>query len=93
MDEKAGKSRPVRVLLEQYRKKRIAVEGFEASRYAQRMAAQRGFHPPILGEIYSILHGGKQIDVDAFMEKCLDALGPKISHPLPSTIRSRSLRY
>lgn len=93
MDEKAGKSRPARVLLEQYRKKRIAIEGFEACRYAQRMAAQRGFHPPILGEIYSILHGGKQIDVDVFMEKCLDALGPKISHPLPSTIRSRSLRY
>ncbi len=93
MDEKGGKSRPARLLLEQYRKKRIAVEGFEACRYAQRIAAQRGFHPPILGEIYSILHSGKQVDVDSFMEKCLDALGPKMSYPLPSSIRSRSYRY
>lgn len=93
LDEKAGKSRPARMLLDQYRKKKIAVEGFEACRYAQRIAAQRGFHPPILGEIYSILHGGKQVDVDAFMEKCLDALSPRTSYPLPSTIRSRSYRY
>jgi glycerol-3-phosphate dehydrogenase len=93
IDEKAGKSRTARMLLEQYRKKKIAIEGFEASRYAQRIAAQRGFHPPILGEIYSILHGGKQVDVDGFMEKCLDALSHTIDHPLPSTIRSRSLRY
>jgi glycerol-3-phosphate dehydrogenase len=91
MEEK--KSRPARLLLDQYRKKRIAVEGFEACRYAQRIAAQRGFHPAILGEIYSILHGGNQVDVESFMEKCLDALGPKISYPLPSTIRSRSLRF
>ncbi|MBM3299631.1 MAG: hypothetical protein FJY85_06735, partial [Deltaproteobacteria bacterium] len=93
MDEKAGKTRPARALLEQYRKKRIAVEGFEACRYAQRLASQRGFHPPILGEVYSILHGGKQVDVEFFMEKCLDALSPKISYPLPSTVRSRSIRY
>ncbi len=31
MDEKTSKSRPARVLLEQYRKKMIAIEGFEAS--------------------------------------------------------------
>lgn len=92
-DEKGGKSRSARILLEQYRKKKIAIEGFEASRYAQRIAAQRGFHPTILGEIYSILHGGKPVDVEGFMEKCLDALSHKIDHQVPSTIRSRSLRY
>jgi glycerol-3-phosphate dehydrogenase (NAD(P)+) len=90
MDEKHGKSRPARLLLEQYRKKKIAIEGFEACRLAQRIATQRGFHPPILGEIYAILHGGKQVDVDGFIEKCLDALGPRITHPLPSTVRYRS---
>ena len=92
MDEKHGKSRPARFLLDQYRKKKIAIEGFEASRLAQRIATQRGFHPPILGEIYAILHGGKQVDVDAFIEKCLDALGPKDRYPIPSTIRYRSSR-
>ena len=50
----------------------IAVEGFEASRFAKRIAAQRGFHPPILGEIYAILHGGKNINIPDFMEKSLD---------------------
>lgn len=93
LDEKQGKYRPARILIEQYRKKKIAIEGFEASRFAERMAVQRGFHPPILGEIYSILHGGKQVEVEGFMERCLDALSHKISHPLPSTIRPRSLRY
>jgi glycerol-3-phosphate dehydrogenase (NAD(P)+) len=93
MDEKHSKSRPARILLETYRKKRIAVEGFEASRFAQRIAAQRGFHPAILGEIYSILHGGKQINVEEFMEKCLDALSHRVSHPVPSTLRSRSQGY
>lgn len=93
LDEKQGKSRPARVLIEQYRKKKIAIEGFEASRFAERMAVQRGFHPPILGEIYSILHGGKQVEVEAFMERCLDALSHKISYPLPSTIRQRSPRF
>jgi len=93
MDEKHPKSRPARALLEQYRKKKIAIEGFEASRLAQRIAAQRGFHPPILGEIYAILHGGKQVDVDAFIEKCLDALGPRVGHPLPSAVRPRSSKY
>ncbi len=92
-DEKAGKSKTARMLLEQYRKKRIAIEGFEASRYAQRIAAQRGFYPPILGEIYSILHGGKQVDIDGFMRKCLDALTKKSDYPLPSTLRSRPHRY
>ncbi len=89
MDEKNLKSMPARVLLEQYRKKMIAIEGFEASRFAQRIASQRGFYPPILGEIYAILHGGKRVDVDGFIEKCLDALTQKINHPLPSTVRSR----
>ncbi len=93
MDEKSSKSRPARVLLEQYRKKMIAIEGFEASRFAQRIASQRGFHPPILGEIYAILHGGKRVDVEGFIEKCLDALTDKFNHPLPSTVRSRSYRY
>jgi glycerol-3-phosphate dehydrogenase (NAD(P)+) len=92
-DEKHGKSRTARILLEQYRKKRIAVEGFEACRLAQRIASQRGFHPAILGEIYSILHGGKQIDVAEFMEKCLDALNPGAAHPVPSTLRYRSRGY
>jgi glycerol-3-phosphate dehydrogenase (NAD(P)+) len=93
MDDKQGKLRPARILLEQYRKKRIAVEGFEATRFAQRIASQRGFHPPILGEIYSILHGGKELDIDGFIEKCLDALIDRMSHPLPSTVRPRSTRY
>jgi glycerol-3-phosphate dehydrogenase (NAD(P)+) len=93
MDDKQGKLRPARILLEQYRKKRIAVEGFEATRFAQRIASQRGFHPPILGEIYSILHGGKELNVDEFIEKCLDALVHRTSHPLPSTVRPRSPRY
>ncbi len=93
MDEKAGKTRPARLLLEQYRKKKIAIEGFEASRYGNRIASQRGFHPPILGEIYAILHGGKQIDMDGFIEKCLDALSHKIGYPEPSSIRPRSHRF
>lgn len=93
MDEKSGKHKPARTLLDQYRKKRIAVEGFEAARYANRMASQRGFHPAILGEIYSLLHGGKQINVNDFMEKCLDALTHKTQHPVPSINRSRALRY
>jgi glycerol-3-phosphate dehydrogenase (NAD(P)+) len=81
-DEKHGKSLPARILFDQYRKKRIAIEGFEASRFAQRMAAQRGFYPPILGEIYSILHSGKKVDIDSFIGKCLDALGRR----QPSTV-------
>ena len=93
MEDKQGKLRAARILLEQYRKKRIAVEGFEATRFGQRIASQRGFHPPILGEIYSILHGGKQLDIDGFTEKCLDALIHRMSHPLPSTVRPRSSRY
>jgi glycerol-3-phosphate dehydrogenase len=93
MEEKSGKNKSVRTLLEQYRKKKIAIEGFEASRFAQRMASQRGFHPAILGEIYSILHGGKQLDVDGLIEKCLDALSHKSTYPLPSITRSRSPRY
>ncbi len=93
MDEKSAKSKPARQILKQYRKKRIAVEGFEASRFAKRMASQRGFHPPILGEIYSVLHSGKQIDVNAFMEKCLDALSHKASPNMPSITRSRAMRY
>jgi len=93
MDEKQGKLRPARILLEQYRKKRIAVEGFEATRFAQRIASQRGFHPPILGEIYAILHGGKELDIDGFIEKCLDALIHRMNHPVPSTVRTRSPRY
>ncbi|MFH0824950.1 MAG: hypothetical protein V2B18_19530 [Pseudomonadota bacterium] len=75
LDEKHGKYLPARVLLDQYRKKMLAVEGFDATRFAQRMAAQRGFHPPILGEIYSVLHGGKKVDVDGLVDRCLDALG------------------
>ncbi len=93
IEEKAGKVKPARQLLEQYRKKKVAVEGFEAARYANRIASQRGFHPPILGEIYAILHGGKQMDVDAFIEKCLDALSHKTSQSFPSAIRPRSIRY
>ena len=89
MDEKHGKTRAAWTLMEQYSKKRIAIEGFEAARFAQRMASQRGFHPPILGEIYSILHGGKPVEVQAFIEKCLDALGQKNIYPLPATFRSR----
>lgn len=93
MDDKPGKTRPARLLLEQYRKKKIAIEGFEAARYANRIATQRGFHPPILGEIYAILHGGKQVDVDGFIEKCLDALSHKVSYQSPSAIRPRSPRF
>jgi glycerol-3-phosphate dehydrogenase len=89
-DEKSGKPGLARALLEQYRKKRIAVEGFEACRFAKRIASQRGFHPPILGEIYAMLHGGKQINVEEFMEKCLDALSHRVGRPLPSTLRARS---
>jgi len=92
-EEKQSKSKPARMLLEQYRKKKIAVEGFEACRLAQRIAAQRGFHPPILGEIFAILHGGKPVDVDSFIEKCLDALGSGVGSPLSSAIRSRPTRY
>ncbi len=93
MDDKPGKTKPARLLLEQYRKKKIAIEGFEAARYANRIATQRGFHPPILGEIYAILHGGKQVDVDGFIEKCLDALSHKIGYQSPSAIRPRSPRF
>jgi glycerol-3-phosphate dehydrogenase len=93
MEEKSGKTRPARSLLEQYRKKKIAIEGFEAARYANRIASQRGFHPPILGEIYAILHGGKQIDMDGFIEKCLDALTHKIGYQTPSSIRPRTHRF
>ena len=92
MDEKHAKARAAWALMEQYSKKRIAIEGFEAARYAQRMASQRGFHPPILGEIYSILHGGKQVDVQAFIMKCLDALGQRNMYPLPATFRSRPMK-
>jgi glycerol-3-phosphate dehydrogenase (NAD(P)+) len=93
MEEKSGKNKTARGLLDQYSKKKIAIEGFEASRFANRMATQRGFHPPILGEIYSILHGGKQLDMDGFIEKCLDALSHKSAYPLPSITRSRSQLY
>lgn len=92
MEDKHGKSFPARLLLEQYRKKKVAIEGFEACRFAQRMASQRGFHPPILGEIYDILHGGKKIDVDGLIEKCLDALTHKGAYPAPSRIPHRSRR-
>lgn len=92
IDDKHGKSLPARFLLEQYRKKKLAIEGFEASRFAQRMAAQRGFHPPILGEIYSILHGGKKVDVDGLIEKCLDALSHRRTYPAPTSIRYRRQR-
>jgi glycerol-3-phosphate dehydrogenase (NAD(P)+) len=92
MDEKHGKLQPARTLLEQYRKKKLAIEGFEAARYAQRMAAQRGFHPPILGEIYSILHGGKKVHVHEFVEKCLDALSKRKERMITSSIRQRSQR-
>lgn len=92
MDEKHGKSRPALLLLEQYRKKKIAIEGYEAARLAHRIATQRGFHPPILGEIYAILHGGKQVDVDSFVEKCLDALGTKSAMSVPSVVRHRTNR-
>ncbi|HMK34600.1 MAG TPA: hypothetical protein VK463_06020 [Desulfomonilaceae bacterium] len=92
MEEKSSKNKSVRTLLEQYRKKKIAIEGFEASRFAKRMAAQRGFYPPILGEIYSILHGGKMLNVDELIEKCLDALTHKSTYPVPSITKSRSMR-
>lgn len=90
MDDKHGKSAPARFLLDQFHKRKLAIEGFEACRLAQRIAAQRGFHPLILGEIYSILHGGKKVDVDAFIEKCLDALSHKRTYPTPSTLPYRS---
>lgn len=93
MDEKHGKTMTARLLLEQYRKKKVAVEGFEACRLAQRIASQRGFHPPILGEIYAILHGAKRIDVDAFIEKCLDALSHRSPHPSTSRIAQRRRSY
>ncbi len=93
LDEKHGTTGSVRSLLEQYRKRRLAVEGYEAARYAKRIASQRGFHPPILGEIYSILHSGKRLDIEELMEKCLDALGHRLSHrSTPSAVRSRK-RY
>jgi len=90
LDDKAGKPFPARFLLEQYDKKKMAVEGFEACRFAQRIAAQRGFHPPILGEIYEILHGGKKVNVEEFIEKCLDALVHKSMYPAPSAIAHRA---
>jgi glycerol-3-phosphate dehydrogenase len=93
MDEKQGKGRPAKALLEQYRKKMIAVEGFEASRFAKRIAAQRGFHPPILGEIYAILHGGKKIDIPDFMEKSLDALNKREASAISSNVRTRVSRH
>jgi len=89
LDDKHGKSITARLLMEQYRKKKIAIEGFEACRFAQRMASQRGFHPPILGEIFAILHGGKKVDVEEFIEKCLDALVHKGTYPTPSKIPHR----
>lgn len=93
IDEKQGKPRPAKALMEQYRKKKIAVEGFEASRFAQRIATQRGFHPLILGEIYSILHGGKKIDVYEFMEKCLDAMDKRVDESVLAPFRSRPARF
>ncbi|MEW6347466.1 MAG: hypothetical protein AB1646_00260 [Thermodesulfobacteriota bacterium] len=92
-DDKQGKSRPARYVLEQYRKKKIAVEGFEASRFARRMASQRGFHPPILGEIYSILHGGEPVDVESFIDKCLDVLTNKLSQAPAASAGRRSKIY
>ncbi len=92
-DEKQGKSRSARYVLEQYRKKKIAVEGFEASRYARRMASQRGFHPPILGEIYAILHGGEPVDIDSFIDKCLDVLSNKPRQAPAASARTRSRIY
>jgi glycerol-3-phosphate dehydrogenase (NAD(P)+) len=86
LEDKTGKPFSARALLEQYDKKKMAVEGFEACRFAQRIAAQRGFHPPILGEIYAILHGGKKVDVDEFIEKCLDALVHRSMYPTTSAI-------
>ncbi len=93
IDEKQGKPRPAKALMEQYRKKKIAVEGFEASRYAQRIATQRGFHPLILGEIYSILHGGKKIDVQELMEKCLDTMDKRVDESVLAPFRSRPVRF
>ncbi len=93
MEEKHGKGRSARTLLEQYRKKMIAVEGFEASRFANRIAAQRGFHPVILGEIYAILHGGKTIDIPDFMEKSLDALRKREASPISNALRTRTTRH
>ena len=93
MDDKQGKGRPAKALMEQYRKKMIAVEGFEASRFAQRIAVQRGFHPPILGEIYAILHGGKNINIPEFMEKSLDALNKKEASLMSPNVRTRVTRH
>jgi glycerol-3-phosphate dehydrogenase len=93
MEEKHGKGKSARTLLEQYRKKMIAVEGFEASRFANRIAAQRGFHPVILGEIYAILHGGKTIDIPDFMEKSLDALRKREASPISNALRTRTTRH
>ena len=71
----------------------IAVEGFEASRFAKRIAAQRGFHPPILGEIYAILHGGKNINILDFMEKSLDALNKREASLMSANVRTRATRH
>ena len=92
-DEKHGKARPARYVLEQYRKKKIAVEGFEACRFARRIASQRGFHPPILGEIYAILHGGEPVDIEAFIDKCLDVLTNKLRQAPASSAKARSRVY
>ncbi|MFZ5865311.1 MAG: hypothetical protein ACOYXY_05475 [Thermodesulfobacteriota bacterium] len=92
MDDKHGKYLPARLLLEQYRKKKLAIEGFEASRFAHRMATQRGYHPPILGEIYSILHAGTKVEVDRFIEKCLDALSQDGDYGATPSIRLRPRR-
>ncbi len=89
MEEKHGSGKQVRTLLEQYRKKKIAVEGFEAARFAKRIASQRGYHPPILGEIYSILHSGKQLNPGEFMEKCLAALDKQSENPTAPAIKHR----
>lgn len=89
MEEKHGSGKQARNLLEQYRKKKIAVEGFEAARFAKRIASQRGYHPPILGEIYSILHSGKQLNPGEFMEKCLAALDKESENPTAVTIKHR----
>ncbi len=92
-DEKHGKARPARYVLEQYRKKKIAVEGFEACRFARRIASQRGFHPPILGEIYAILHGGEPVDIESFIDKCLDVLTNKLRQAPASSAKARSRVY
>jgi glycerol-3-phosphate dehydrogenase (NAD(P)+) len=89
MEDKHPSGNNARSLMEQYRKKKIAVEGFEAARFAKRIASQRGFHPPILGEIYSILHSGKKLDPDEFMEKCLSALDEASVNPNAAAIKHR----